>query len=61
MTYVDKISGGKVIDADAWLTEDFYGPSFWACHDLNSGMSEFEYGSKGWYWDGYSRLCKYAE
>nr|XP_016469121.1 PREDICTED: uncharacterized protein LOC107791549 [Nicotiana tabacum] len=24
----------KVIDEDAWLTEDFYGPYIWACHDL---------------------------
>ncbi|XP_070039402.1 uncharacterized protein [Nicotiana tomentosiformis] len=61
MTSEDEISGGKVIDEDAWLTEDFYIPSFWACHDLNARRSEFEYGNKGWYWDRYSRLREYAE
>ena len=61
MTSGDEIYRGKVIDEDSWLTEDLYGPSFWACHDLNSWKAEFEYGSKGWYWDEYSRLREYAE
>nr|XP_009768369.1 PREDICTED: eukaryotic translation initiation factor 2-alpha kinase-like [Nicotiana sylvestris] len=46
MTSGDEIFGDKVIDEDAWLTENFYSLSFWTCHDLNSGWSEFEYGNK---------------
>nr|XP_009776062.1 PREDICTED: uncharacterized protein LOC104225878 [Nicotiana sylvestris] len=61
MTSEDEIYRGKVNDEDAWLIKDFYGPYFFASHDLTSWTSEFEYGSKGWYWDEYSRLVDSAK